>query len=383
MTQVSRRTLLAAGAFGVVAASGVLRTTADATAVPGDLPDDPFTLGVCAGDPDASSAVLWTRLTAVDGAPLPAGDVVVTWELANDPDFPAPIASGDTVAAAADGHSVHVVVDVAGPSWYRFRAGAWTSPVGRTSPRPSVTRLRLAATIVPALRDRLLRGVPRHRRVGTRSRGVPRRLHLRGRITTRRRRPRADPSRRRTARPRRLPRPVRPVPRRRRSAGRAGGGAVVGDLGRPRGREQLRRARRPRTTSRSTCSAARRLAAYQAWWEHMPVRIPRPRGGCRHDHLPHDLVGHARRLHPSRRAAVPQRSGVRRRRPRPRPACPEASDPTRTMLGTVQERWLDGQLAAVGGDVAGDHPADRRHRHPPAQRRRDQLRPVGRLRPGA
>ena len=55
----------------------------------GDLPDDPFTLGVCAGDPDASSAVLWTRLTAVDGASLPAGDVVVTWELANDPDFSA------------------------------------------------------------------------------------------------------------------------------------------------------------------------------------------------------------------------------------------------------------------------------------------------------
>ena len=28
------------------------------------------------------------------------------------------------------------------------------------------------------------------------------------------------------------------------------------------------------------------------------------------------------------------------------PACPEASDPTRTMLGIEQERWLDGQLAA-------------------------------------
>ena len=28
------------------------------------------------------------------------------------------------------------------------------------------------------------------------------------------------------------------------------------------------------------------------------------------------------------------------------PACPEASDPARTMLGTEQERWLDGQLAA-------------------------------------
>ena len=92
MTQLSRRTLLAAGAATVVAANGLRWATADAstTGPAGDLPDDPFTLGVCAGDPDASSAVLWTRLTAVDGASLPAGDVVVTWELATDRDFSAP-----------------------------------------------------------------------------------------------------------------------------------------------------------------------------------------------------------------------------------------------------------------------------------------------------
>ena len=75
MAQVSRRTLLAAGAATVVAANGLRWATADAstTGPAGDLPDDPFTLGVCAGDPDASSAVLWTRLTAVDGAVAAGG----------------------------------------------------------------------------------------------------------------------------------------------------------------------------------------------------------------------------------------------------------------------------------------------------------------------
>src|SRR4051794_12507762 len=147
MTRLTRRTLLAAGAATVVTANGLRWAATDAaTSGPaGDLRDDPFTLGVCAGDPDASSAVLWTRLTAGDGAALAAGDVVVTWELARDPDFSAPIQSGDVVAAADDGHSVHVVVDVAAASWYRFRAGPWTSPVGRVAPAVGGT-VRLAAT---------------------------------------------------------------------------------------------------------------------------------------------------------------------------------------------------------------------------------------------
>src|SRR4051794_699460 len=147
MTRLTRRTLLAAGAATAMTANGLRWATTDAaTSGPaGDLRDDPFTLGVCAGDPDASSAALWTRLTAGDGAALAAGDVVVTWGLARDPDFSAPIQSGDVVAAADDGHSVHVVVDVAAASWYRFRAGPWTSPVGRVAPAVGGT-VRLAAT---------------------------------------------------------------------------------------------------------------------------------------------------------------------------------------------------------------------------------------------
>ena len=79
---------------------------------------------------------------------------------------------------------------------------------------------------------------------------------------------------------RRVPPALRPVPRRPAAAGRAGGVPVADDLGRPRGGEQLRRVdvrgRRPAADE----FLARRLAAYQAWWEHMPVRIPRPTGNA-------------------------------------------------------------------------------------------------------
>ena len=40
---------------------------------------------------------------------------------------------------------MHVVVDVAGPSWFRFRAGDWTSPIGRVAPTGTdPAQLRLA-----------------------------------------------------------------------------------------------------------------------------------------------------------------------------------------------------------------------------------------------
>ena len=66
----------------------------------------------------------------------------------------------------------------------------------RCAPSPAdPAELRIAAASLPALRDRLLRRPPRHRRVGTRPRAVPRRLHLRVRRQPGRRRGRAQPRR--------------------------------------------------------------------------------------------------------------------------------------------------------------------------------------------
>ncbi len=68
---------------------GLLRPIVGAASVPAPA-GNPFTLGVSSGDPDERSAVLWTRLTGPDGAPLPDGDIDVTWELSDDPSFAAP-----------------------------------------------------------------------------------------------------------------------------------------------------------------------------------------------------------------------------------------------------------------------------------------------------
>jgi len=115
---------------------------------------DPFTLGVASGDPDATGMVLWTRLAPKpldpDGG-MPRTAVDVAWELAEDEGMKKVVKSGSTTAAALLGHSVHVEVDGLQPDrwyWYRFRAGDAESPIGRTRtlPAPDTTpeRLRFA-----------------------------------------------------------------------------------------------------------------------------------------------------------------------------------------------------------------------------------------------
>ena len=97
--------------------------------------------------------VLWTRL-ALDplavGGGMPAETVRLTWEIAEDERF-AKVRGRDTVDTGPDrGHSVHVEVDGLRPGrvyWYRFRVGTWESPIGRTKTAPKasadVDRLRL------------------------------------------------------------------------------------------------------------------------------------------------------------------------------------------------------------------------------------------------
>jgi alkaline phosphatase D len=116
----------------------------------------PFTLGVAAGDPAPDGFVLWTRLLPEPGAPdggMPALDVPVRWEVAEDPAFRTVARSGSTIADARLAHSVHV--EVSGlrphrPYWYRFIvSGVDASPVGtaRTAPTADALpdRIRIAS----------------------------------------------------------------------------------------------------------------------------------------------------------------------------------------------------------------------------------------------
>ena len=147
-SSLSRRGLIAGGA--AIAAAAVLPAWAASGAA------FPFTLGVASGDPAPDGFVLWTRLApdplAADGRGGIAGPVPVRWEIAADEGMSRILRSGVVRADDRFAHSVHV--EVAGlrpgrPYWYRFTAQGHQSPVGlaRTAPAPgqAVDRLRIAA----------------------------------------------------------------------------------------------------------------------------------------------------------------------------------------------------------------------------------------------
>ncbi len=112
---------------------------------------DPFSLGVASGSPTDESVVLWTRLMpkSVDDARL-LGTITVRWEVAHDDRFARIVRSGQADAQAELAHSVHVEVHgLESERWYfyRFMVGDAVSPVGRTRTFPTadarVDRLRL------------------------------------------------------------------------------------------------------------------------------------------------------------------------------------------------------------------------------------------------
>jgi alkaline phosphatase D len=114
----------------------------------------PFRLGVASGDPQPDSVVIWTRLVAEPQAPaggMPDHPVRVDWEVAADEAFSLPVRRGSLEAQPQSAHAVHVEVGRLEPArvyWYRFHAGGEASPVGRTrtapAPGAAVERLRFA-----------------------------------------------------------------------------------------------------------------------------------------------------------------------------------------------------------------------------------------------
>jgi alkaline phosphatase D len=116
---------------------------------------NPFTLGVASGYPVSDGVTLWTRLAPLplqaDGGLARDEVVAVTWQVAEDEQFARVVASGQQRAVSELAHSVHV--DVRGlrpgrPYVYRFIAGDEISPIGRTITAPAsgsgATTLRFA-----------------------------------------------------------------------------------------------------------------------------------------------------------------------------------------------------------------------------------------------
>ena len=114
---------------------------------------DPFSLGVASGDPWPDNVVLWTRLAPepLDGGGMPMANVQVGWEVARDDRFADIVQRGTVLARPELGHAVHVEVAGLEPGrdyWYRFHAGKETSPTGRTKTAPepgaAIEELRFA-----------------------------------------------------------------------------------------------------------------------------------------------------------------------------------------------------------------------------------------------
>ena len=145
MGRLNRRTFLLGGAAAVGGAA-VLGGSRWASAAEPTI-RYPFTLGVASGDPLPDSVVLWTRLAPAplngDGlGGMPSSNFVVSWEMASDSAFSTVVASGTFTAIPADAHSVHAIAGGLQPDawyYYRFRVQTHISPVGRTRTAPAAT----------------------------------------------------------------------------------------------------------------------------------------------------------------------------------------------------------------------------------------------------
>lgn len=324
---------LAGGAAAGVAATG--RLAAPRPAAAADLDPGVFALGVASGDPAHDSVVLWTRLAPapLDGGGMPDEPVPVRWEVARDAGFSRVIQHGEVVAQPQSAHAVHVEVADLAPDrwyWYRFSALGDDSRIGRTRTLPpagaKAERLRFG---VASCQSWTGGAYPAYRDMAEHELDLV--LHLGDYIYEKRAGSLAEF--------RRLHALYRTSPDLRAAHARFpfvvtwddhevinNYAAAIGNS--PDGRPFLER----------------RANAYQAYFEHMPLRASAMPSGP-------DMLLY-RRLSWGRLAEISMLDGRQYRSDQPcgdpfiGPVCGEEDDPARTMLGPVQEQWALAGLAA-------------------------------------
>jgi alkaline phosphatase D len=340
-----------AGASGG-AADGAPETAADLPPVPQSLPAEVFALGVASGDPLPDSVILWTRLVndpLADGGGVPDQPLPVRWEVAADDGFEDVVASGDAVAEPALAHAVHVDASGLEPAswyWYRFSVGSMTSPVGRTRTAPArgddPRRLRFAFA---SCQDRQAGYWTAYDHLATEDLDLV--VHLGDYIYE----GAPDPA---ALRPAQTPAPTDLAGYRRRLGEYRADPAL-----------QAAHARAPWICTwddhevRNNYAAdvpdqsdeagltshqflERRAAAYQAYYEHMPVRVDPPDGPDLRLYrtlawggLARFYVLDGRQYRSDQACGAAGDVGV---------MCPEVEDDGRTMLGPDQEAWLGRRL---------------------------------------
>ncbi|WP_433374658.1 alkaline phosphatase D family protein [Actinoplanes sp. CA-142083] len=137
LNQPLSRRLLLSGSAAVATGPLLVRPAAAYANTSHDVPADVFTLGVASGDPLPDGVVLWTRALG-----LPDRSFPVRWEIALDSRFARGRRSGTAIARPELGHSVHVDVRGLRPDtvyYYRFRLSGQITPIGRTRTAPAPT----------------------------------------------------------------------------------------------------------------------------------------------------------------------------------------------------------------------------------------------------
>lgn len=356
MTSCTRRSMLA-GATGIVLSTSLAATPVRSSS--GGL----FALGIASGDPWPDSVVLWTRLvrdTQVADGGMGDAPVEVAWEVARDERLQDVVKSGVTLAMPEVAHSVHVEVGGLEPGrsyWYRFRAENTESPTGktRTAPAPGQQTSRLRFAAVACQHWMYGNWATYHRMLDEDLDFV---LHLGDYIYE-------APS----SSPAAVKQKVRDVPfdvpktladyRRMHAWYKTDPAiqrvhaafpwiAIWDDHDVENDYAGAHAPGRPPTAA----FLRQRAAAYQAYWEHMPLRNPqRPLGpdAFLYRRLAFgdliDLVMLDERQYRSPLACPPPAPQLDRNRLVSAGDCAEAFDPKRTMLGLDQESWLARCLA--------------------------------------
>ena len=322
--------------------------------LPANLPASLFALGVASGDPLPDSVILWTRLVAeplTDGGGMPDAPVPVSWEVATDEGFDDVVAEGASSAEPALAHSVHVDAGDLEPDtgyWYRFTVGDQTSPVGCTRTAPvagaGVDRLRFAFA---SCQDRQEGHWTAHEHLAAEDLDLV--FFLGDYIYE-------DDPETDAVRPGRTPGPVdlagyrlrhgeyRSDPRLQAAHARFPWVCTPDDHEVDNNYAGLDEELPQDGGSGSDPEAfrQRRAAAYQAYYEHLPLRIELPSGGDAR--IYRDLAwGSLARFY------VLDTRQYRSDQPCARPSdigapCPEVVDPARTLLGDEQEAWLGESL---------------------------------------
>jgi alkaline phosphatase D len=135
---ISRRMFIAGGTATLIAAPAIVRAQSL-------WRNYPFSLGIASGDPAPDGFVIWTRIAPEpldpDGG-IGIGNAAVKWEVASDDRFQTIVASGEALARPELAHSVHVEVTGLQPDrpyWYRFEIQGERSVRGRARTLPALT----------------------------------------------------------------------------------------------------------------------------------------------------------------------------------------------------------------------------------------------------